>query len=103
MRMEGNLAAVMYDPAFQEEKLTVQERVRQFIVENFYVTDPSDLADDVSLINSGLVDSTGMLEVIAFLEAEFGIRIGDQETIPSNLETVGRITAFVERKRSTAA
>ena len=103
MRMEGNLARATHDPASPEAQLTVDERVRKFIVENFYVTDPSDLADDVSLINSGLVDSTGMLEVIAFLEAEFGIRIGDQEMIPSNLETVRRITAFVERKRSTTA
>ncbi len=77
----------------------IAQRVRQFIVENFYVADASALADDTSLITGGFVDSTGLLEVIAFLESEYGIRIRDEETIPENLETVGRIAAFVDRKR----
>ena len=79
--------------------MSVQQRVRQFILDNFYVSDPSELADDTSLITSGYVDSTGMLEVIAFLETAFGIRIADQETTPENLETIGRIVAFVQRKQ----
>jgi acyl carrier protein len=78
----------------------VQQRVRQFVVENFYVSDPSEVGDDTSLITTGLVDSTGMLEVIGFLESEFGIRIRDQEMVPDNLETIGRIAAFVGKKRA---
>jgi acyl carrier protein len=100
MRSEGSVA--VQTPPTQEKKVTVQERVRQFIAENFYVTDPSDLGDSVSLINSGLVDSTGMLEVISFLEAEYGIRVAEQETVPANLETIGNIAAFVARKRAAA-
>jgi acyl carrier protein len=103
MRAEGNVAVAVQAPPAQEKKVTVPERVRQFVAENFYVTDPSDLGDDVSLINSGLVDSTGMLEVISFLETEFGIRVAEQETVPANLETIGRIAAFVERKRGGKA
>jgi acyl carrier protein len=82
--------------------MTVQERVRQFVVENFYVSDPAELADDTSLITGGYVDSTGMLEVISFLEGEYAIEIGDQETTPENLETIGRIAAFVSRKQQAA-
>jgi len=81
----------------------VARRVRQFIAENFFVSDLSSLADDASLITGGVVDSTGLLEVIAFLESEYGISIVDQEMIPDNLETVGRISAFVERKQRSAA
>jgi acyl carrier protein len=81
--------------------MTVQERVKQFVVENFYVSDPSELTEDTSLIEGGYVDSTGMLEVIALLEAEFGIKVADQETVPENLETIGRICAYVARKRGT--
>ncbi len=103
MRFEGNVAVAAMAPPAQEKTVTVPERVRQFVAENFYVTDPSDLGDDVSLINSGLVDSTGMLEVISFLETEFGIRVAEQETVPANLETIGRIAAFVERKRGGKA
>ena len=77
----------------------VAQRVRRFIAENFFVSDPSLLADDASLITEGVVDSTGLLEVIAFLESEYGISVLDQEMVPDNLETVGRISAFVERKR----
>jgi acyl carrier protein len=80
--------------------MNVQERVKQFIVENFYVSDPAELGDDTSLIQGGYVDSTGMLEVIAFLESEYGIKVADQETVPENLETIGRIGAYVGRKRA---
>jgi acyl carrier protein len=83
--------------------MTVQQRVRQFIIENFYVSDPSELADDASLIAGGWVDSTGMLELISFLEAEYGIRIADTEMIPENLDGIRRIAAFVGRKGAPAA
>jgi acyl carrier protein len=79
--------------------MTIQQRVRQFIMENFYVSDPADLADDSLLVTSGIVDSTGMLELIAFVESEFDVRIGDAEMTPENLESIGRIAAFVARKR----
>jgi acyl carrier protein len=82
--------------------MTIQERVRQFIQEDFYVSDPEELTDDVSLIDSGLVDSTGMMGVILFLEGEYGIHIEDRETIPENLESISRIARFVERKREAA-
>jgi acyl carrier protein len=83
----------------ENPKLTVQARARRFVVENFYAADPSEISDDTSLITSGLVDSTGMLEVIAFLESEYGIKIEDREMVPANLETINRIAAFVARKK----
>ena len=83
--------------------MTVAEQVKKFIVSNFYVSDPAAIADDTSLITEGYVDSTGMLEIIAFLEKEFRIRVVDQETIPDNLETIGRIAAFVCRKQASGA
>jgi len=79
--------------------MTVQERVKQFIAQNFYVSDPTQLTDDVSLITAGYVDSTGMLEIISFLESEFRIRVEDKEAVPENLESIGRIAAFVARKQ----
>jgi acyl carrier protein len=82
--------------------MTVQQRVRQFIIENFYVSDPDELADDSLLVTSGVVDSTGMLEMIAFVESEFGIRIADDEMVPENLESIERIASFVARKRQAA-
>jgi acyl carrier protein len=86
----------------EETPLKVRDRIRQFIIHNFYVSDPSEVGDDVSLISSGLVDSTGMLEVISFLETEYGLHVEEQETTPANLETVGRIADFVARKRAAS-
>jgi len=79
--------------------MDVQDRVKQFIVENFYVSDPAELSAETSLINGGYVDSTGMLELMAFLEKEFSIRITEQEMLPANLETIARISAFVAGKK----
>ena len=83
--------------------MSVKERVKQFILENFYVTDPSEIGDDTSLINTGYVDSTGMLELMAFLEKEYAIRITDTEATPENLETIDRIMRFVALKQAEAA
>jgi acyl carrier protein len=78
--------------------MTIQDRMRGYILETFYVSEPGELTDDLSLIDSGLVDSTGMLDIILFIEGEYGFRVEDAETIPENLETIGRIADFVARK-----
>ena len=80
----------------------VQERVRRFISENFYVSDAAELADDASLIASGVIDSTGVLELIAFLEQEYAISIEEAEVTPDNLETIGSIVRFVAEKKFSA-
>lgn len=82
--------------------MTTEDIVRNFILEQFYVADPAELTVDASLIDTGIVDSMGMLDVILFLETRMGISISDSDTIPENLETIGRIAAFVERRRMTA-
>jgi acyl carrier protein len=76
------------------------ERVRQFVIENFYISDPSEIRDDTLLVTTGVVDSTGILEVIGFLETEFGIRIDELEMTPENLESIERMAAFVEQKQT---
>jgi len=83
--------------------MTIQDDVRGFIVETFFVADPAELTDDLSLIDSGIVDSTGMLDVILFIEERYAIHVLDHETTPANLETIGRIGAFVARKRLEAS
>ena len=83
--------------------MDVQNRVRQFIIENFYISNPAEVADDTLLVTAGLVDSTGMLEIVTFLESEFGIRIADHETTPENLESIARIAGFVTRKQGERA
>ena len=83
--------------------MTIKDQVRAFILASFYVSDPAELTDDLSLIDSGIVDSTGMLDVILFLETEYDISVRDNETVPENLETLGRIADYVARKHDQAA
>ncbi len=83
--------------------MNMKQQIRQFIVENFYVSDPSQIADDTMLVTTGVIDSTGMLEMIAFLEETFGISIGDHEMTPENLESIDRMSAFITRKQQAAA
>lgn len=78
----------------------VGSKVRQFITTNFYVADPTALEDDASLLDRGIVDSTGVLEVIGFLEKEFGVEVQDSEIVPDNLDSIGKIAAFIGRKRA---
>ena len=80
--------------------MSAAEQVRQYILEDFlFSTDTSLLGLDESFLERGLIDSTGMLEVILFLEESFGVKVGDNEMVPENLDSVNRIAAFLERKR----
>lgn len=82
--------------------MSVKETMRQFVRENFYIADPDHLSDDTSLLEQGIIDSTGILEVVAFLESTFGIIVEDADMIPENLDTISGIAAYVLRKRVAA-
>jgi acyl carrier protein len=71
-------------------------RIREFIVEFFFV---EEFSDDDSFLRNSIVDSLGMLELVAFLEKEFGIKVRDSELIPDNLDSLAKVCAFVERKK----
>ena len=74
--------------------------LRGFIRKNFYMPDGQQLPDDASLRDLGVVDSTGVLELVSFLEQEHGIVVDDAELLPENLDSVDAIAAFVEKKRA---
>lgn len=80
---------------------TILDCVRSFVVEAFYA--PTELADDASLLDTGTMDSTGVLELIVFIEKRWGITVGDREILPDNFDSVRRITAFVEGKLADRA
>ena len=73
-----------------------RDRIRAFVIESFFV---DDFSDEDSFLRNGIIDSLGMLELIAFLEKEFGIKITDAELVPENLDSLARVCAFVEKKR----
>jgi acyl carrier protein len=81
----------------------VARQVRGFILKNFLFTDDSSaLKDDQSLIAAGTLDSTGILELINFVEEHFGMKVEDSEMTPENFDSVSAIASFVARKQKSA-
>lgn len=81
----------------------MQQQIRQFILTSYLFTkDDSQLKDDESLLDRGIIDSTGVLELVWFLDETFGVKVADEELLPENLDSVNRIVAFIERKRQNA-
>lgn len=80
--------------------MDIVDSVRQFIATNFYIGKSLSLKSETSLLDSGIVDSTGVLEIVLFIEERFGIQVGDHEMLPENMDSIGKIADFVARKVS---
>jgi len=81
----------------------LHDQIRAFILENYlFTSDTAALGLDDSLLSRGIVDSTGMLEIIFFIEEQLGVKVKDEEMIPDNLDSVNKIASFVTSKRKAA-
>ena len=74
-----------------------KEKIKGFIIENFLFGEDSDLNDDTSFLEEGITDSTGVLELIEYLEEEFDIEIDDEDMIPENLDSLNNLEQFIDR------
>ena len=80
----------------------LREKLRMYVLENFLFTDDqSELNDDDSFMDREIIDSTGILEVIEFLEDETEIKVEDEDLTPANLDSVNKIINFVKRKKDS--
>lgn len=77
------------------------EKVRKFIEENF-LFGQQGIEDGDSFLESGILDSTGILQLIAFLGEEFGIAVGDEEVVPDNLDSIEKVARFISSKSRSA-
>ena len=83
--------------------MSVEQKIRDYILDNYLFTDDqSALADEDSFLDKGIIDSTGIMEVIFFLEEEFGVQVDDEEMVPENLDSVKNIAAYIERKQASS-
>lgn len=82
-----------------EDLTDPQRHLRDFIVTNFYVPDGQPLDEVTSFLDAGIIDSTGVLELVAHVESRYGITIADHELIPSNFDSIGALARFIQRKR----
>ena len=77
---------------------TVQ-KLREYIFDNYLFTeDENALKNDDSFMEKGIIDSTGILEVVTFIEEEFGFKVEDEELVPENLDSINNVVAYLERK-----
>ncbi|WP_420642896.1 acyl carrier protein [Candidatus Leptofilum sp.] len=84
--------------------MPVKQQIRDFIAENFlFNPDGFDLSDDTSFLDEGVVDSTGTLELVMFVEETFGIAVGDNEIEPENFDSVNKLAGYIARKSELVA
>ena len=85
------------------ESMSLKDQIRNFILENFILENPEDLVDDESMLEKGIIDSTGVLELVGFIESTYQIKVEDEELIPENLDSVKNIVGYLERKLGLSA
>ena len=80
--------------------METKEKLRHFIIENFlFGNEDAGLDDGESFLESGIIDSTGILEVVGFLEDEFGFEVTDDELVPDNFDSVDKLVAYIGGKQ----
>jgi acyl carrier protein len=81
----------------------VKNKIRTFIIENYLFGDDEGLEEGTSFLDEGIVDSTGILELIEYISEEFSITVEDEELVPENLDSISNVTAFIGRKTERVA
>ena len=79
----------------------ISASVRKFINDNFLFREGLEsIADDASFLDAGIIDSTGVLELVSYLEDTWGITVADDEMLPENFDSIRGIVAYLQRKRA---
>lgn len=83
--------------------MELRDQIRNFIVENFLFGDTSRLtSDDQSLLDTGIIDSVGVMELVSYLEGDHELQIQDEDLMPENLDSIANLAAFIRRKKAAA-
>ncbi len=78
--------------------MQLKSEIKNFIVENFLYGQNNGLGDDISFLGKGLIDSTGVLELVAFIEERYGVSVADEELIPDNFDSVNKLSNYINKK-----
>lgn len=81
---------------------SVRQEIRHFIIQNFLFGQDQELKEGTSFLESGIIDSTGVLELVAHLEETYDVKVKDDELTPDNLDSIDAIVAYLARKRTTS-
>lgn len=78
-----------------------KEKLKEFFHENFMLERDNSLSDDESLLDKGIIDSTGVLELVMFIEEQFGISVDDEDIIPENLDSFNKLEHYIDTKKAS--
>ena len=78
------------------------QTIRKFVIDNYLFGEEGTLSDEDSFMETGIIDSTGILELVRFLESTYTIKVTDEELIPDNLDSVSKIVSFILSKQSAS-
>jgi acyl carrier protein len=81
-------------------KIMIEEQVRQFITENFLFSEEKKITEADSFLENGIIDSTGVLELVSFVEEKFNVKVKDEEMIPENLDSISNLVSFIKKKQN---
>jgi acyl carrier protein len=93
---------VLRKPETVDAVSNIATDVRAYVIDNFLFGDEDDFVNDTSFLEQGIIDSTGVLELVAYLESNHNIKVEDNELLPSNLDSIDLICAFIQRKQATS-
>jgi acyl carrier protein len=79
--------------------MSMQQDIREYIVDTFLFGEDGGLQDDSSFLEEGIVDSTGIMQLVSYLQEQYRITIEDEELIPDNLDSIRKVMAFVAAKK----
>ncbi len=81
--------------------IKIKEKINKFITENFLLgVNANNINDDDSFLEKGIIDSTGILELVSFVESAFNFRVEDEELMPDNLDSINKLVAFIKKKQN---
>ncbi|MDA8138773.1 MAG: acyl carrier protein [Desulfobacteraceae bacterium] len=78
--------------------MDLKPKLRAFVIDHFLFGEANGLKDDTLFIETGIIDSTGVMEIVQFLEKEFAIHVADKELIPENLNSINNLSEYLSRK-----
>ena len=96
--METEKVSIKDEGMNQTTTNPIQHRIHAFLLEKFPLARKAGVGKDTALLEGGILDSLGILDVVSFLETEFSMVVSDEELLPANFQTLGNLSAFVLRK-----
>jgi len=90
------------EPAVAGDDRSIEEKIRRFVAANLLFDDHARYSDEASFLREGIIDSMGVMELVSFVQAAFGLEVSPREVTPENFDSVSRLARFIRSKQAAA-